>query len=423
MSFTEVGTDKKSNQKWWALLLVFVVVGGLFIALFSCKRCWNPHEDEGLLIEGEGYQGRIYTDVLKVNRYTMTYLSDNGENQFQNPNGLVVPMPRPSLSATPTYDYIESFESIGYNWTSITSGSRKTNPVYQGAYSYKLSSSPSIATPIFTSTDSVFINENDTADVIFYAQTIQDFSGSSLFAFQFNVSVNATQYRITNVIYGTYIPGSNEIVLTSNITKKMWMGYLTMDIKDQLSLLVPEISTMNFTISNMGFILKSSGVQFVYLDYISIQSYPKEITSAWYYNSQLITDYQITINFTLRIDTEAITDENAIKLRFNIFLAIDGVIDIGEFLIDAITFTEMTFTDESVDIYDRVCNGSYTGILHRLPHDNSLGNNLLLDYNADINAYAPLISGQYASDSYIDPLLTDDFNVLWKNPIDVEPNV
>lgn len=373
------------------------------------------------ILYADGYKIEVSAGVHTLNRYTF----------FSDPESV----PSPSFASSPrssqvvTYDYLDTFESGSESWTEsnlgmVWIGSKKY--VYQGVKSYVFYANPSTGGYTYKNV-TLHADWNETHDVNYYTYA-EKTPTNGYYGFQMQVEWsdgvgdrNATLTFLMFNVGSTYTstnPRETIVKMNDPITSK-YCGYMIKSVRNYITSFDTTATDMPYNITQLKYFIKDGVLPRAFLDYINIKKLPHQPYGQWYREGTPVTDYQMTINYSIYVDSNTITNLSSVQLTVDLYEQFSTELSSAfpEFIAESVILGDFMFGDTLFNIYNKVTTGSYTGILHMFPERDYWGQNMTYTFRAEMSGYALKMDNTPSSDS-TNKTLTG-FTINYMNPIHV----
>ena len=362
--------EENISRKGYVISIIAIMVIAGFGITFVVI---SDDEPEAVILQGDNFSGSIKVTINKINRYGMP------EQDGELVEGQIAPVS--SSGEEIDYLYVEDFENSTTEWTTEQWGDLSQKH-YEGEQSYKFRPVYYSDYATLTLNKTFNIPENETFDITFYSLIREEFD-DGYFSFSFKASWidEESEYHEVPIRLVMCEDSSNpylstntsEIVLRQNMQQYVWTGFLIQDIRQLL------LDNDHITVEDQGISLFDLNFEIdeelhrpLFIDYFKIQTSPTILTNLWFYGSLPITDYQVQIEYEIRVNSTPITSLDEIILRVDVFrLIANDIEEIDQSILDSISLSNLTFVENlEGNSYDKISQGTYQGILHSFPHWN-----------------------------------------------------
>lgn len=400
--------SKEKKKKMYMVfgIILFILTGFL---IYSCIK-----KGDEILIEADGFQATFVAEVKPINRF------DHITEESMVFDGFLLPV----SSALPiTHIYLEDFNDQSSDWSVLDATfGYASNLKYEGTYSCYMNTEASVNSSLFYDGDDLEIDDLNTTDIIFYIRESQYLTNGFRKAFV-NITYDTTQtvsltYLLENTT--TYYPNENEVLVQEDLgfTRNVWNGIYIEDIRAVLEDYNSSINGINYNITAFGMVIKDTATHKLYLDYAQVDERPFVYTDFWFINDEAVTDWQVTVSYTVKIDSTLIADETEFALRILLYSWINSSVIVDPFytLAESVILSNLAFEDYSEGNFDRKAEGNYQGVLHTLPDASEVGETIDYKFAGYFEGYGELVSGGYTQASSNSTLPSSDFTLEWKEP-------
>lgn len=365
------------------------IFAGCIIFIFVAILLWMYITPSNIItLEGDGIKTTINITINPTNRY------DPYDNTYFD--GCIIPFSSDSPMHT---IYYEDFEDSASDF-SVTQGSMTytTSISYEGLRSLDYTPVRRQDNLLYYSADSFNISSINTTDNILYFRGSKAMTNGYLY-FYVKVVWNQTQsLKLTYLMFNssTYTPASNEVIAgLIPYQSQTWMGILVNNTRSVLTQYNSSLELLEYNITEFGIGIQETSSFSLNIDAVKIDEYNYTTESSWYMNGEPVTDWQLNIDYTVKINSHLIESEDEIQLRIMVYSNINSSIIPNGFitLSETVILNNLIFEDFQNSHYNRISTGQYLGIFHNLPDPELIGTIIDYSFHGSFEGYGILNNG------------------------------